>query len=69
MKFVIYCLLITAVASVSTINALLKLLTGGIPARRESSAAAKAHKGVNSEGFMTTVQPAARAGPTLTRVK
>lgn len=30
----------------------------------ESSAAAKAVRGVSSEGFTTTVQPHARAGPT-----
>lgn len=30
----------------------------------ESSTAAKAVRGVSSEGFMTTVQPHARAGPT-----
>ena len=40
------------------------VITGGIPAWSESSAAAKAVKGVSSEGFMTTVQPLARAGPT-----
>lgn len=39
-------------------------ITGGIPAWRDSSAAAKAVRGVSSEGFMTTVQPHARAGPT-----
>lgn len=39
-------------------------LTGGIPAWRESSAAAKAVRGVSSEGFITTVQPQASAGPT-----
>lgn len=43
---------------------IIKIVTGGIPAWRASSAAAKAVKGVSSEGFMTTVQPAARAGPT-----
>lgn len=41
-----------------------KIITGGIPAWRESSAAAKAVRGVISEGFMTTVQPHASAGPT-----
>jgi hypothetical protein len=39
-------------------------LTGGIPAWRANSAAAKAVRGVSSEGFKTTVQPQARAGPT-----
>lgn len=39
-------------------------ITGGIPACMASSAAAKAVSGVSSEGFMTTVQPHARAGPT-----
>lgn len=39
-------------------------ITGGIPACRESSAAAKAVRGVSSDGFITTVQPQARAGPT-----
>ncbi|MBB5570839.1 hypothetical protein GGI58_006010 [Rhizobium lentis] len=34
----------------------------GMPARAASSAKAKAENGVNSEGFSTTEQPAAKAG-------
>ncbi len=37
----------------------------GTPAWLASQANAKAEKGVSSEGFNTTVQPAASAGPTL----
>lgn len=39
-------------------------LTGGMPACNASSAAANAVKGVSSEGFTTTVHPAAKAGAT-----
>lgn len=35
---------------------------GGMPARSASSATAVADSGVNSAGFSTAVQPAARAG-------
>lgn len=42
-------------------------ITGGIPAWRASSAAAKAVRGVSSDGFMTIVQPHARAGPTWSK--
>ena len=38
---------------------------GGMPARKASSATAKADSGVASAGLMTTGQPAARAGATL----
>lgn len=51
------------------IQNVLKMITVGIPAWRASSAAAKAVKGVSSEGFMTTVQPHARAGPTWLKFK
>ena len=37
----------------------------GMPARSASTPSAMAEKGVRSEGFTTTVQPAARAGATL----
>lgn len=40
------------------------MITDGIPASSASPAAAKAIKGVSSEGSKTTVQPQARAGPT-----
>lgn len=46
-----------------------RTFTGGIPALRDSSAAANAVKGVSSEGFITTVQPQARAGPTWLKVQ
>jgi len=39
-------------------------LTGGMPACNASSAAASAVNGVSSEGFTTTVHPAANAGAT-----
>lgn len=54
----------TDVAECSILFSGIYICTGGIPALIESSAAAKAVKGVSSEGFITTVQPQARAGPT-----
>src|SRR5688500_3867372 len=40
-------------------------IPGGTPARSASTARASAENGVCDAGFATTVQPAARAGPTL----
>ena len=37
----------------------------GIPARSASTPSASAENGVNSDGLITTVQPAASAGPTF----
>jgi hypothetical protein len=37
----------------------------GTPASTASRAMARAHSGVSAAGLTTTVQPAARAGPTL----
>ena len=51
---------IGAACPVTTLNT-----PGGTPASSPRAARARALNGVSSEGLSTTVQPAARAGPTL----